>query len=156
MVRLAKRRLHLAHASNCALDAEDVVQNAFVKITKYIKSVNIDVSEKELKSYVLSIVANAVNDFLKKQTDVENLDDYLNTQGEDNFVEDLMIHEQYERVVAMIEQMDEKYRLVLLYRFSKGYQIKQIAELLDVPEKTVYTRISRAQKILREMVKKER
>lgn len=54
-----------------------------------------------------------------------------------------------------MEQLGEKYRLALVYRFCKGYSIKEIAELLGIPEKTVYTRVERGQKMLKAMLNKE-
>lgn len=155
MIRFAKHRLYMAHVPNYGMDAEDAVQDAFLKISKYIKSVNLDVSDRELKAYMLSIVSNAVADQLKKMERVENIDDHFDIKSDENFVEELMIQEQYGEVVTAIEQMDEKYRVVLLYRFGQGYDVKQIAEMLGIPEKTVYTRILRAQKKLRELVKGE-
>lgn len=152
MVRFAKHRLYMARVANYETDAEDVVQDSFLKITKYIKSINLDVSERELKSYILSIVSNVLADRFKKAEHVEDLEDHFDIKSDDNFVEELTILERYKKVVAAIEKMEEKYRLALVYHFYKGFSVKEMAELFEVPEKTIYTRISRAQKKLKEML----
>jgi len=156
MIRHARRQLYLARTSNYLSKAEDVVQNAFVKITLYIKAVNFGVSEKELRNYVLSIVSNEVINELNDQEYFDAINEHTNMASDESFVNDLMIQERYQEVVAAIERMNEKYRLVLVYRFYKGYSVKEIAELFGVPEKTVYTRIKRAQRLLKEMLGEEK
>lgn len=66
MIKLAKSKLKRLGHPNYDLDAEDAVQNAFVKITRYIKNVDISVNHNELKAYVLTTVANEVYN-LKKE-----------------------------------------------------------------------------------------
>jgi RNA polymerase sigma-70 factor (ECF subfamily) len=155
MIRAAKRKLYMARIPNAADVAEDVVQNAFVKLTMYVKAINFNVSERELRSYVLSTVAREVINELEDRREHDDIDEYLNIASDEDFVKDVMTHERYEAVVAAIEQLDEKYRLALEYHFYKGFSVKQMAELFEVPEKTIYTRISRAQKKLKEMLGEE-
>lgn len=155
MVRAAKRKLAMARIPNYADVAEDAVQNAFVKLTMYIKSINFNVSERELRAYVLSAAVREAITEMDRHKQHDDIDAYLNISSDENFVRDLMIHERYEAVVAAVEQLDEKYRLALVYHFYKGYSVKQMAELFEVPEKTIYTRISRAQKKLKEMLGEE-
>lgn len=152
MVRSAKRKLYLARIPNYVDVAEDVVQNTFVKLIMYIKAINFDVSERELRAYVLSAVSREVINELERNKQHDDFDAYRDISSDENFVKDLMIHERYEAVVAAIEQLDEKYRLALVYHFYKGFSVKEMAELFEVPEKTIYTRISRAQKKLKEML----
>lgn len=152
MMRYARRQLFMAKAPNASSRAEDVVQNAFVKITLYIKAIDFTVSERQLRSYVLSIVSNEVINELKDHEYYDDIDDHVNKASDESFVKDFMIHERYTEVVAAIEQLKEKYRLAILYRFCKGYSIKEMAELFGIPEKTVYTRVERAQKMLKEML----
>lgn len=155
MIRAAKHKLSMAGMPNYADVAQDVVQNAFVKLTLYVKAINFDVSEKELRSYVLSTVAHEVVNELEDHKPHDDLDECLNISSDEDFVKDVMTHEKYEAVVAAIEQLDEKYRLALEYHFYKGFSVKEMAGLFEVPEKTIYTRISRAQKKLKEMLGEE-
>lgn len=155
MIRAAKRKLFMARIPNAADLAEDVVQNTFVKLIKYIHAINFDVSERELRSYVVSAaVREAINE-MERNKQHDDIDEYLNISSDEDFVKDVMTHEKYEAVVAAIEQLDEKYRLALEYHFYKGFSVKEMAKLFEVPEKTIYTRISRAQKKLKEMLGEE-
>ena len=61
MLRIAKSRLRQKGMPNYELDAEDAVQNAFFKITKYIHRIDFTAEGKEIKAYVLKIVSNEVS-----------------------------------------------------------------------------------------------
>lgn len=51
----------------------------------------------------------------------------------------------------MLDQVDEKYRTVLILYYVEGYQISDIAELLNTNENTVKTRLTRARQKIREV-----
>ncbi len=156
MIRHARHQLYKANVPDYLSKSEDVVQNAFVKISLYIKAINFSVSEKELKGYVLSIVSHEVINELNDQKYFDDIDECVNVASDDDYVDNLMIQERYDEVVAAIERMDEKYRLALVYRFYKEYSIKEMAELFGVPKKTVYTRIRRAQRLLKDLLGEEK
>lgn len=152
MLKYAKYRLKLCEDPNCELDAEDVVQNAFVKISKYIHAIDFTLSEKELRSYAYTIVANEVYNFLNEQIAFEEIDD---TFPDEDFFEALRIKERYCKVVSIIEKMDERYSIVLLYRYREEMSVKDIASLLGIAEKTIYTRLERGKRLLLQLLEKE-
>ena len=49
-----------------------------------------------------------------------------------------------------IKEMDKRYSEILLFKYKFHYSAEQIAELLDLNVKTVYTRIDRGRKILKD------
>lgn len=49
----------------------------------------------------------------------------------------------------LLNQMDEKYRVVLVLYYVEGFKIKEIAELLDIKENTVKTRLKRGKASLK-------
>ncbi len=51
-----------------------------------------------------------------------------------------------------IRALDPKLRLPLVLHYVEGYKLREIARMLDVPENTVATRLSRARKKLRELL----
>ena len=106
MIRAAKRKLFMARIPNAADLAEDVVQNTFVKLIKYIHAINFDVSERELRSYVVSAaVREAINE-MERNKQHDDIDQYLDISSDEDFVKDVMTHEKYMAVVAAIEQLD--------------------------------------------------
>ena len=46
----------------------------------------------------------------------------------------------------LMQSMDEKYRLILLLYYGEGFKIREIAEILDMDENTVKTRLVRGRK----------
>ena len=48
--------------------------------------------------------------------------------------------------------MDEKYSIALLYHYCEDMSVKEIAELMGLPEQTVYTRLTRGKRILLDMM----
>ncbi|MBR7099292.1 MAG: RNA polymerase sigma factor [Clostridia bacterium] len=155
MLRFAKYRLRQKGMPNYELDAEDAVQNAFLKITKYIHKVDFTVGEKGIRAYVLKIASNEVSGLISDYTFFENIEEYNDTMGDGDFFEQMRIKERYDEVVEEIGRLDEKYSISLSLRYGENMGTKEIADLLGVSEKTVYTRIDRAKKLLVEKLNGE-
>ena len=155
MVRLAKGKLKNAENPNYEIDAEDVVQNAFIKISTYIKQIDIEVHPKELRAYLLSIASNEATNYIRGQKPCEGIDDYAEILIDTEFIDSLRANDSYEDVVKVIRSMDEKYSTVLLYWLRGGLSATQIAEFMGVPVKTIYTRVERGMKKLHDALEKE-
>lgn len=56
--------------------------------------------------------------------------------------------EQYQRVLAETNLLPEKYRQVLLLKYSEDLTYAQMAEILDVPLTTIQIRLVRARKMI--------
>ena len=152
MIKLAKYRLKKSGLPNYELDSEDVVQNAFVKISKYINSINFEVSEKELRAYILSIVANETNRLLKEHRYFDDIDAHEADISDESFFEKIEIQETYDIVIEQIKRMDEKYSITLLFYYCEEMSVKEIAGLMDISEKTVYSRLMRGKRLLLEFM----
>lgn len=64
--------------------------------------------------------------------------------------EALLAGEQRQAVINALNRLNEQDRLVLTYRYFLELPVSELAEILDCPESTVRTRISRAMARLRE------
>ena len=159
MLKLAKHRLRLAGIKAYEYEAEDAVQNAFVKLAKYISRVNFEGGEKTLRAYVMSVTANEVrnllNDIKKTESIREYREDISEEMSEDDFFEHLQIEDGYAKILEKIKHMDERYSSALMMFYCEEMSVKEIAGALGVPEKTVYTRLSRGRKLLTDNVKGE-
>lgn len=60
-------------------------------------------------------------------------------------------NEEAQRVMRLAESLPEGYREPLMLKAVYGMRTRQISTLLDLPEATVDTRVSRARRMLREM-----
>ena len=50
-----------------------------------------------------------------------------------------------------MRSLDEKYRTILLLYYGEGFKISEIAQLLDMEENTVKTRLARGRQKFREV-----
>ena len=155
MVRLAKSKLKKAGMPNYDLDAEDAVQNAFIKITKYIKKININANNNELKAYLLTIVSNEVYNLKSEYTYYDDVDEYAEKIEDNEFISSININERYEKVVTIVKEMDDKYSMTLLYRVCDNMSVEEIAKFMGIPEKTVYTRLERGKRKILEQLEEE-
>lgn len=57
-------------------------------------------------------------------------------------------HCEFEELMRLL---DEKYRTILLLYYGEGFKISEIAQLLDMEENTVKTRLARGRQKFREV-----
>lgn len=131
-------------------DAEDIIQESFVKAFNNLDSFRGDSS---FGSWLKRIVINQSISFIrsKKQefTDIENLQIVSEEENDDvPKVDPKMIHES-------IKTLPEKARVVLNLYLLEGYRHKEIAEILQITESTSKSQYLRAKQLLRDKLKKE-
>jgi RNA polymerase sigma-70 factor (ECF subfamily) len=128
---------------NYSFDAEDTVQNAFVKITRYIDDIDFDRGEKSVKNYVFAILNNEICNFLKENEEFEEFDETFYSEEPYDFLEEVNIKESYNEILKAIETLDERYSHVLDLFYCKEKEVNEISEFMGLSPKTVYTRIAR-------------
>ncbi len=134
-------------------DAEDVGQEVFIRFYKSIDSFRGDAS---LKTYLTRIAINLSLNALKRRKkgerrfvgeSVEGLD-LRGGDGRDDFD----AAERRRLVHHALGQIDEKHRAVLLLRMIEGYSTAETAGILELPQGTVLSRLSRGMKKLEELL----
>ena len=70
--------------------------------------------------------------------------------------EDPHHYEQESEFEELMDMLDEKYRIVLTLHYAEGFTTKEIAQILDISENTVKTRMVRGRKKLAEEIYCER
>ncbi len=155
MLRYAKYKLKNRGVSNYELDAEDVVQNSFLRIIRYIDRISRKASGKELRTYLFSIVSREVDKLLKDQVLFDSFDVYSDVIEDGDFWETLRIEKRYDDVVKKIKKMDDRYSMTLLFYYCNEMSVKEIATMMGLSDKTVYTRLSRGMRLLKDSFKSE-
>lgn len=133
---------------NFKYDAEDAVQNTFIKISKHIQKIDFTVNKKRLKNYVFAILNNEITNILDESPVNLSLNEEIYTNFENRFIEKLEMHENYDKVVAAIRRLDYKYSTTLTLVYVEGKTVKEIASMMGISIKTVYTRLERGRAIL--------
>ncbi len=131
--------------------AEDVLQDAFIKVFKNLKKFKHDGS---LEGWIRRIVVNTALDQLRKnkkrQSNVE-LDDSFFELASDSFTEERL---QAESLLNIVQQLPEGYRTVFNLFAIEGYSHKEIAKKLNISENTSKSQYSRAKSVLRDVLKR--
>ncbi len=158
MLKVAKQILYSHQRNNYKLDAEDAVQSAFEKIVRYASNVPFDKPEKVLKAYIYVVLQNEINRILS-ETDLTEYEyteyvEFAECMSAEDLGETIHIRERYREVVRAIENMDSRYSTVLLLYYFHDIPVKQIAVILGLSEKTIYTRISRGRQKLIDLLEK--
>ena len=126
-------------------DAEDVVQEAFLKAFKALD----DYRGGDARVWMLSIVRNTAMNFLRKRKDtVLDLDLREPADSSPNPEQGLLEENRREQVRRAITRLEPEFREALVLREFEGLSYKEIATVLDVPTGTVMSRLSRARQRL--------
>ena len=96
---------------------------------------------KYFKTWLTRILINNCKDIIRKNQK-EHLLEILPEQGEE-----CMELKNYE-FQELMNSLDDKYRVVLLLYYGEGFKIREIAQILEMDENTVKTRLSRGRKKL--------
>ena len=152
MLRVARNRLRSMGNTDSA--AEDAVENAFLKITKYAK--NLSCNDDELSAYAITVTINECTNMLCADDEPLSLcDDYPDKSfDEDRFIELLHVKERYDDVIKGIKLLPDRYRSPLYLKHVLNLTPEEIAKETATPIKTVYTRLSRGLMMLREYLER--
>ena len=148
MMRFAKSRLRRFGRTHNSFDAEDVVQNTFMKIVKNIDRIDMSRGEKAVKNYCFSILVNEISNLLQENFENFEIFEEFCLEKEYNYIEELEMRENYAKVVKAIESLDERYSVTLHLVFCEQMTVGEIAEMMGISPKTVYTRLARGKELL--------
>lgn len=133
-------------------DALDAVHDAYLKAEKSFERLR---DESKLESWMIRILANICFDFYRsakrKNEEVIPEDSERKSWADSrvNLARRVEENAQVERVLdAMLEIPNEEYRDVAILFYYRQLSLKEIADLLDVPEGTVKSRLARSRKQL--------
>jgi RNA polymerase sigma-70 factor (ECF subfamily) len=131
-------------------DAKDVMQEGFLKAFRHIETYQ---PEAAFGAWLKRIIINQCLDALKKkQLKFDDVDvSELKLTDEDDWDFDTSITKS--DIVNAIEQLNEKYRIVLKLYLMEGYDHEEISEILDIPIKTSRTHLRRGKLKLQDLLK---
>lgn len=136
------------------MDAEDIVNESFVKIFKKINDFQFDeneeIMEKTLKSWMARITANTSIDKLRVKKETYDIDDVY--EGE------LLHHAVVQNnnletsdILKLLDQLPDIQRSIFNMFEIEGYSHEEISSLLEIPESTSRTYLTRAKAKLRKL-----
>ncbi len=136
---------------NNSVEAEDIIQESFLKAFQKLNSFSGDVS---FGAWLKKIVINASLDALrKKKLEFENIDDANFTDFEEETNEEKSADYEIKKVKDAIQILPDGYRIVLSLYLLEGYDHDEIAEITGVSASTSRSQLARAKKKLLEIIK---
>ena len=128
-------------------DAQDIVQDAFVRLLSSDKMIN----ETTLPALVRSIVSNLIKDRWRHQAYIYQHERYIkltSSQYEDG-QSLLSMHETKLWLQKSMARLDEKSCKIYRMSMEEGKKVSEIADCLNIKYKTVENRLSMARKEVR-------
>ncbi|PZM84458.1 MAG: RNA polymerase sigma factor RpoE [Candidatus Melainabacteria bacterium] len=146
LFRLAFARVGNAH------DAEDILQETFIKAYRNFKDFRYEAS---FKNWLSKILINTIRDHFRKSgrsvetvewDDAIELDETLTEPGPEHVLCDCEVHPE---LMTALSTLPEQLQVPLLLREIDEASYEEIAQILDVPKGTVMSRLFRARALLR-------
>lgn len=135
----------------CSEDAEDVLQEAFIKVFNHIKNFR---NESSLAYWIKRIVINTALNYHRKSVYLyPHLDiDEVHHLGEDD---PSLASYHFNELLTMLQTLPQGCRVVFNLHAVEGYKHREIAKMLNINEGTSKSQYARARSLLKEMITKK-
>jgi RNA polymerase sigma factor (sigma-70 family) len=140
---------------NDADEAEDAVQDTFVRAARALDRYQVGTN---FKAWIYTIAVNTCRDYLRKRaaramvSQVWGAIQSLAPRAPDPEAAAIQ-NESRARLWDLVNQLGEKHRLVVILRLGQDLSIREISQILEINEKTVYSRLYEAFRQLRQKIK---
>lgn len=141
--------------------AEDIVQDVFLYVWENREKLYIS---DGFHSYLFQSAYTRCLDHFKKNLSVEKyhshtyekyLEDYQNLlKGDNPVIEELSMKDFYRRLYELLELLPEQRREVFVLAYIKGLTAKEVAEQIQMPQRTVESHLYLALKFLKKHMSK--
>ncbi len=130
--------------------AEDVMQDAFIKVFKNIKNFK---GEVTIGAWIKRIVINQCIDYLKKKkVELVSIEEKkLDVASNDDWTIDEVVN--VNMVTTAINNLPEKYKVVLSLYLLEGYDHQEIAQVLSISEVASRSQLMRGKNKLKIQLK---
>jgi RNA polymerase sigma-70 factor (ECF subfamily) len=128
-----------------AADAEDAVQDTFMRLIKAEK--RFDSAEHE-KAWLLRVAGNVCKDALRrnKYRSADDLDDFRDIAADNR------ADFETDDTLTAVMTLPERYKTAVYLHYYEGYKTEEIAQMLKKPHSTIRNHLSEARKILQTML----
>ncbi len=136
--------------SRTSFDAEDIMQEAFIKVFEHISTFKRDCP---LEFWIRRIMVNTALKHHRKMMHISSVaeNDKIEAIPEEEFI---LSRYNYEDLLSMVQSLALRYQLIFNLYAIEGYTHKEIATMLDISEGTSKSQYSRARAILKEMLER--
>jgi RNA polymerase sigma-70 factor (ECF subfamily) len=135
-------------------DAEDAVQDAYLRVFERIDSFSGDAA---FKTWLTAILVNVCRDRLRRRKvrRALALDWLRDLRGPHNVVEEVARRQVRQTLWEYVDRLDDNHRLPVILHYYARLSCGEVAEVLNLPTSTVYSRLNTARIRLRAMASSE-
>lgn len=134
--------------ANDSMEAEDMIQDAFIKVFQYIGQFKF---EGAFEGWIRRIVVNtAIRHLEKKKLHFKDIDD--NSHNTPQIDAHAYTHLGQADLMRLISQLPEGYRLVFNLNAIEGYSHEEIAVMLNIQPGTSRSQLVKARKMLQHQI----
>ena len=124
-------------------DADDVVQNTFIKLLKCKKQFD---NDEHVRNWLIRVAVNECNSlwnssWRKKVTSLDERED-----------EPAFTTPEKSELYDLVMKLPPKYRQVVYLYYYEEFSVKEVAEMVKISETAVQTRLQRARKKLKDQL----
>lgn len=135
-------------------DADDVVQEAFLRALKYFGGFRGE-GATQSRAWLLAIVRNMAHTWRRRLHTGSSTTEFDETVHSEAIADEhpgsaLSRRDLRETLAEVLDRLPPEFREVIVLREMEGLSYKEISEVADVPVGTVMSRLSRARKRLQE------
>lgn len=139
----------LRYAKN-QMEAEDVLQEGFIKVFRYLKDYR---NEGSLEGWIRRTMVNTAINFYKKKIKYQKDVSLDQTEPVNNEEESAIDKLSAKELLVLIHELPDGYRMVFNLNVIEGYTHKEIGKMLNISENTSKSQLSRARGVLQEKLK---
>lgn len=136
-------------------DLEDLLQEVAMTLVTKISTIR---DETNVRAWLRTVAVNAARAEARSgKARPRTMRSEAEQQSPETPPTDALVssNEHVQRVLAEVQALPEAYREPLMLRAVRGLRSRQIAQMLDIPEATVDTRVARARRMLRQRLGNE-
>lgn len=122
--------------------AKEAVQETFIRVFKYIGQFD---ESKAFDPWFFQILINECNRILAKEAKVTRLHRSIGEDEEFAAAEKVY----YRELKEAIANLPEMYRVPIILKYLQGFSEKEIAEVLNINQNTIKTRLKKGKELLR-------
>ena len=123
-------------------EAEDAVQEAFIKVARNMKCIG-EVDSDKTKRFLITVTKNAARDMLRRKSSRSQYETYVDE------MEHVKVPVVYQETdidcdhLNILKNLPPKYRDIFVLKYAYCYENKEIARILGITEGNVRQRIAR-------------
>jgi len=149
-IRLCERAMYVLAFSivRNEFDAGEVISEAIYRAYKNINTLK---NNRSFKAWILQIVHNTAVEMIRKNSKITPVEEFVETAddgNENDITMRITLHD-------AVESLRQPYRTVVVLFYYEELSISKIAQITGVNVVTVKTQLSRARKMLREILKED-